>query len=199
MEDGSNTDNRLGVAELILAPHATGPPAHWHEMHDETFLVTKGTVRFFGAGVKDFQGKVLAEPHGKEAGEKDEVAMDVGVGDYVTVGTRAPHTFANPSGQEARFINTFTPAFYVNYFKLMSDLLQVRSHPISNPPPFAFLRPWIPLAFIAQAYEWEYIGRTLDAGNQHAGYGFLCHYSGREAQVRRSIIIVHEAKICDLY
>ena len=135
MEDGSNTDNRLGVAELILAPHATGPPAHWHEMHDEAFLVTKGTVRFFGAEVKDFQGKMLAEAHGKEAGEKDEVAVDVGVGDYITVGTRAPHTFANPSGEEARFINTFTPAFYVNYFKLMSDLLQVRSHSISDPPP----------------------------------------------------------------
>ena len=76
MEDGSNTDNRLGVAELILAPHATGPSAHWHEMHNEIFLVTKGTVRFFGAGVKDFQGTMLAEAH---AGERDEVAVDVGV------------------------------------------------------------------------------------------------------------------------
>ena len=74
MEDSSNTDNRLGIAEVILAPHTTGPPAHWHEMHDETFLVTKGTVRFFGAGVKDFQGKVLAEGrgHGKGAEAEEE-------------------------------------------------------------------------------------------------------------------------------
>ncbi|KAI7373791.1 hypothetical protein KC336_g20339, partial [Hortaea werneckii] len=31
MEDGSNTDNRLGVAELIMPPKTPGPPPHWHE------------------------------------------------------------------------------------------------------------------------------------------------------------------------
>ena len=53
MEDGSRTDNRIGSAEFTLPPHTQGPPAHWHEMHDETFLVTEGVVRvsvffFFG-------------------------------------------------------------------------------------------------------------------------------------------------------
>lgn len=39
-------DNRISAVELIIPPKTPGPPAHWHEMHDETFLVTKGTVRF---------------------------------------------------------------------------------------------------------------------------------------------------------
>jgi hypothetical protein len=45
MEDGSRTDNRIGSAEFTLPPNTAGPPAHWHEMHDETFLVTEGVVR----------------------------------------------------------------------------------------------------------------------------------------------------------
>jgi hypothetical protein len=45
MEDGSRTDNRIGSAEFTLPAGTAGPPAHWHEMHDETFLVTAGTVR----------------------------------------------------------------------------------------------------------------------------------------------------------
>ena len=36
---------------------------------------------------------------------------------------RAPHTFCNPSDQEAKFFNTFTPAFYVNYFKLLASFI----------------------------------------------------------------------------
>ncbi len=107
MEDGSNTDNRLGAAELTIAPRSSGPPAHSHEMHDESFLVTKGTVRFHTTGLK---------------GGED---VDANVGDYVVVGTRAPHTFSNPFEGEAKFFNTFTPAFYVNYFKLIEELLQV--------------------------------------------------------------------------
>jgi oxalate decarboxylase/phosphoglucose isomerase-like protein (cupin superfamily) len=79
-----------------------GPPAHWHEMHDETFLVTAGTVRFHA-------------PEGK--------TVDAQPGDYVVVPIRAPHTFSNPGDVEARFFNTFTPAFYINYFKLMATMV----------------------------------------------------------------------------
>lgn len=92
---------RLGIAELIIPAQTPGPPGHWHEMHDETFLVTQGTVRFHA-------------PHGK--------TIDANVGDLVTVPVRAPHTFSNPGDQEARFINTFTPSFYINYFRLLSRL-----------------------------------------------------------------------------
>ena len=79
-------------------------------MHDETFLVTQGTLRFSTTGL------LLDESQPKY--------VDARVGDYVTVPTRAPHTFANPFDEEAKFFNTFTPAFYVNYFKLLSAMAQ---------------------------------------------------------------------------
>ncbi|KAI0124006.1 RmlC-like cupin domain-containing protein [Xylariales sp. AK1849] len=103
MEDGSNTDNRIGAASFTVPPRTSGPPAHWHEMHDETFLVTSGTVRFHAPGGK---------------------TIDAGAGDYVVVPTRAPHTFENPGDQEAVFFNTFTPAYYVNYFKLLATMVR---------------------------------------------------------------------------
>jgi hypothetical protein len=39
------------------------------------------------------------------------------------VPVRAPHTFANPFNEEAKFINTYTPAFYINYFKLLGSMI----------------------------------------------------------------------------
>jgi mannose-6-phosphate isomerase-like protein (cupin superfamily) len=89
----SQADNRISTMELIIPPHTPGPPAHWHEMHDETFLVTKGTVRFYVPEAPGLEAKVC----------------DAKAGDYVVVPTRAPHTFANETDDEARFINTFTP------------------------------------------------------------------------------------------
>jgi mannose-6-phosphate isomerase-like protein (cupin superfamily) len=128
MEDGSNTgkflhssiilngpktksspDNRIGVAEFTLPPNTTGPPAHWHEMHDEIFLTLQGTVRFR-----------LPSPTPGEA----EKLVDAKVGDMVTVPIRAPHTFSNPTDQEAKFLNTYTPAFYINYFKMLGEMLE---------------------------------------------------------------------------
>ena len=32
LEDGRNTDNRLGAVNLILPPGAKGPPEHWHQV-----------------------------------------------------------------------------------------------------------------------------------------------------------------------
>ena len=83
-------------------------------MHDETFLVMKGTLRFFTTGLKDHLPDVVAK-----------------AGDYVTVPTRAPHTFGNPFDEDAVFFNTFTPAFYVNYFKLLSDM--AKEGPVGPP------------------------------------------------------------------
>ncbi|KAJ4376714.1 hypothetical protein N0V86_006831 [Didymella sp. IMI 355093] len=101
MEDGSRTDNRIGSAEFTLPPNTAGPPAHWHEMHDETFLVTQGTVRFHAP---------------------DNTHIDAKVGDYVTVPIRAPHTFSNPTNEEAKFFNTYTPAFYIDYFRILAEM-----------------------------------------------------------------------------
>ncbi|GKT97725.1 cupin 2 conserved barrel domain protein [Colletotrichum tofieldiae] len=102
LEDGSHTDNRLATILFTLAPSATGPPALWHEMHDETILVLSGTVRFRLAGGR---------------------TVECVKGDYVVFPPRTPATFENSSGEEeAVFVNTFTPAHYVGYFRLLAKL-----------------------------------------------------------------------------
>lgn len=40
----------------------------------------------------------------------------------MTVPVRAPHTFSNPTGEEAKFFNTYTPAFYIDYFRILAEL-----------------------------------------------------------------------------
>ncbi|KEF57910.1 uncharacterized protein A1O9_05832 [Exophiala aquamarina CBS 119918] len=140
MEDGSRTDNRIGSAEFTVPPHTSGNrdssraaaedshsgspsftshalsrPKPLHnpypefadtaprptKQHDETFLITQGTLRFHG-----LDGKTI----------------DAKLGDYITVPPRSPHTFSNPYDEPAKFFNTYTPAFYINYFKLLSTL-----------------------------------------------------------------------------
>ncbi|KAM0127620.1 hypothetical protein ACHAO1_009431 [Botrytis cinerea] len=110
LEDGSRTDNRISTVEGTLPAGLKGPPAHWHEMHDECFLVTKGVITFW----------VPANPSTGES----EKRIDAGVGDYVVVPTRAPHTFSNETDEEAKFVNTFTPAFYIHYFKLLAKMME---------------------------------------------------------------------------
>ena len=100
LEDGSLTDNRLGAVEITVPPGVGGPPRHFHRMHDETFLVVSGVVRF-------------------TIGDK---ARDAHAGDYVVVPVGALHTFANPSDQPAVFFNSFTPAYYVQYLRDMAAL-----------------------------------------------------------------------------
>ena len=73
----------------------------WHEMHDETFLVTHGSIRF----------------------HTGDTYVDA-KGDLVVVPPRAPHTFENVTGEEAGFFNTFTPAFYINYFRLLQEMAE---------------------------------------------------------------------------
>ena len=79
----------------------TDSTSNAHFQHDETFLVTQGTIRFH---------------------TKDGKEIDAKAGDYVVVPPRAPHTFSNPFDEEARFFNTFTPAYYINYFKLLTTM-----------------------------------------------------------------------------
>lgn len=61
--------------------------------------MTKGTLRFRG-----LNGNVV----------------DAKQGDFMTVPTRSPHTFENPFDEDAMFFNTYTPANYINYFKLLA-------------------------------------------------------------------------------
>lgn len=72
-------------------------------MHDETFLVLKGTATFHSRGATT-------------------VAHE---GDYVVVPPHAPHTFSNDAADgDLVMYNSFTPAYYVNYFRLMAEMVR---------------------------------------------------------------------------
>lgn len=77
-------------------------------MHDETFYITQGLIRFH-----------VPDP---DRPGFDKTVVDAKPGDYMVVPIRAPHTFSNPSDEEARIFFTSTPSFYINYFKLLSQL-----------------------------------------------------------------------------
>jgi quercetin dioxygenase-like cupin family protein len=101
LEDGSTTSHRLGIGEITIAPHVTGPPQHRHADHDEGFYVVSGTARF-------------------TVGDQ---SYDAAAGSLVMVPPGAPHTFANVSDEPAVLLNTFTPDLYVQYFRDMHDMI----------------------------------------------------------------------------
>ena len=78
LEDGSTTGHRLGVGEITLAPHTEGPPQHRHARHDEGFYVVSGAARF----------------------AVGETCYDAPAGTLVMIPPGAPHTFADPTGQD---------------------------------------------------------------------------------------------------
>lgn len=100
LEDGSTTAHRLGLGEITIAPHTSGPPQHRHAQHDEGFYVVSGTARFT-VGTTEY---------------------DAPAGTLVMVPPGAPHTFANPGDEPAVLLNTFTPDLYVQYFRDLRDM-----------------------------------------------------------------------------
>lgn len=101
LEDGSTTEHRLGMAEIVVAPHTDGPPQHRHAQHDEGFYVVSGRVTF-------------------TVGTQEHHATP---GTLVMVPPGAPHTFANHGDEPAVMLNTFTPDLYVNYFRDLRDMI----------------------------------------------------------------------------
>ena len=114
LEDGSTTGHRLGIGEITVAPHSSGPPQHRHARHDEGFYVVSGTARFTIGG----------ESH------------DAPAGTLAMIPPGAPHTFANPGDEPLVLLNTFTPDLYVQYFRDLREL--AGSGPgAGGPPPTA--------------------------------------------------------------
>jgi mannose-6-phosphate isomerase-like protein (cupin superfamily) len=101
LEDGGTTDHRLGIGEITIPPHTTGPPQHRHARHDEGFYVVSGTARF------------TVRTSTFEAHAKTLVMIPPGV----------PHTFANAGDEPAVLLNTFTPDLYVQYFRDLRDVI----------------------------------------------------------------------------
>lgn len=100
LEDGDNTDGRLGLVECTVKPHSDGPPQHVHREHDETFYVLSGAVSFTTG-----TDTVLARP-----------------GMLVTAPPGTPHTFGNPTDEPAVLLGTVTPRHYIDYFRQIAAL-----------------------------------------------------------------------------
>src|ERR1700729_4328415 len=101
LEDGPTTGHRLGIGEITVAPHSSGPPQHRHARHDEGFYVVSGTARFTVGGT----------------------SYDAPAGTLAMIPPGAPHTFANPTGEPVVLLNTFTPDLYVQYFRDLRDMI----------------------------------------------------------------------------
>ena len=102
MEDGSTTGHRLGIGEITLAPHSSGPPQHRHARHDEGFYVVSGTARF----------------------TVGTTTYDAPAGTLAMIPPGAPHSFANPTGEPVVILNTFTPDLYVQYFRDLREAIE---------------------------------------------------------------------------
>lgn len=109
LEDGSTTQQRLGLAVSTLAPHTDGPLQHRHTRHDEEFYIISGTARFTTG---------------------DDV-YDAPAGSLVMVPPGAPHTFANPGDEPMVMLSIFSPAFYVQYFRDIAAMI-AQGHPMTQ-------------------------------------------------------------------
>jgi mannose-6-phosphate isomerase-like protein (cupin superfamily) len=115
LEDGSTTGHRLGIGEITVAPHSSGPPQHRHARHDEGFYVVSGTARF----------------------TIGDASHDAPAGTLAMIPPGAPHTFANPGDEPLVLLNTFTPDLYVQYFRDLRELAGPGSGPGDGAPPTA--------------------------------------------------------------
>jgi mannose-6-phosphate isomerase-like protein (cupin superfamily) len=101
LEDGRTTDERIGITVATLAPHTDGPPQHRHGRHDEGFYVISGTARFTSGNTR----------------------YDAPAGTLVMIPPGVPHTFENPGDVPMVMLSTFSPSFYVQYFRDMAAMI----------------------------------------------------------------------------
>ena len=101
LDDGAGSGGAVAIAEFYVPPRVYTTPTHVHRAHDEGFYVLEGTLAFLvGAAT-----------------------VPAGPGAFVQVPRGVAHTFRNPGPGPARFLNTFAPRRYLDYFDELSALL----------------------------------------------------------------------------
>jgi mannose-6-phosphate isomerase-like protein (cupin superfamily) len=104
---GEETAGELSVMDNRVRADAAGPPLHHHDF-DEAFYIVEGELVF------QLEDRIVT----RRAGEMAFAPRGV------------PHTYANQSGAEARFVLVCTPAGFERYFdKLAAEMAGV------EPPP----------------------------------------------------------------
>lgn len=85
---GDKTDGVVFEFEAVLPPRLSGPPAHWHRVEHETFMVTEGVLRM----------------------RVDRDTRNLRSGQTVTVVPGTVHSFSNPSDESVRVVTRESPA-----------------------------------------------------------------------------------------
>jgi mannose-6-phosphate isomerase-like protein (cupin superfamily) len=105
--DADDTNGVLCFYEYVSQPGVTGPPQHIHHGHDETFYVVDGIFEFtFGTE------QVTARP-----------------GAFLYVPRGRPHTFRNAGEGAGRFVGTFAPARFAEYFRELARIIECTGGP----------------------------------------------------------------------
>ncbi|POS86801.1 hypothetical protein EPUL_002007 [Erysiphe pulchra] len=120
LEDGSHTNDRFGAVSVALAPHTPGPIPMWHRMNDTTFYITKGRLRFFTS----YSAPSASTNTALKIKSEERPFRIVKAGDYIVVPPCAIHNFDNPFDEEAAFLNTFTPAYYIDAIRTIAKKTQ---------------------------------------------------------------------------
>jgi quercetin dioxygenase-like cupin family protein len=87
----------VSVIESVVPAGFPGPPLHLHDF-DEAFYVIEGELTF----------------------QVEDQLVTKGPGELAFAPRNVPHTFANRSGAEARYVLVCTPAGFERYFARMA-------------------------------------------------------------------------------
>lgn len=104
--DGSATGG-LGVFELGVPPNSNVPPPHSHTANEECVYVLDGVLRY----------------------AVDDVARDLGPGDWMLTPRGSVHQFSNPHNHPARALIVLTPDIGAQYFRDVAAVVNVGGPP----------------------------------------------------------------------
>jgi mannose-6-phosphate isomerase-like protein (cupin superfamily) len=105
--EAADTGDAFSLAEYEAAPGVPGPPLHVHSVITETFFILEGEVEF---------------RTGKET-------KTLGPGAIAFVPPGQPHTFANISGQPARWIGVFSPGRFIGVIEAIGAAFPAEGGP----------------------------------------------------------------------
>jgi quercetin dioxygenase-like cupin family protein len=96
---GEQTGDSFFLSENTVAPGFPGPPLHRHAHMHDMFYVLDGVLTF----------------------RLGEETCEAPAGTFVCVPPGVIHTFSNPGGSPARFLNFSTPAGWEHYMRDLAE------------------------------------------------------------------------------
>jgi quercetin dioxygenase-like cupin family protein len=120
---GEQTGGRLMVATILAPVGDPGPPPHYHENEDETFLVQEGRMSFFLDGEwRDVApGTIVFAPKGKvhtlrNIGDTPaRVLVSAAPSGFEVFFTKCSEEFAKPGGPNMARINAISAEHGIHY------------------------------------------------------------------------------------